>query len=57
MARMYSFVEPTPFVRRPVPNSANAEFGRLFWFGVTGCAAFAAYSAAMWFVTSWAGLG
>src|SRR5258706_7835613 len=38
-------------------NSAAAELGRLFWFGLTGCAAFAAYSAAMWVVTSWAGLG
>jgi putative flippase GtrA len=38
-------------------KSATAEFGRLFWFGVTGGAAFAAYSAAMWVVTSCGGLG
>jgi putative flippase GtrA len=38
-------------------NRATAEFRRLFWFGVTGVAAFTAYSAAMWLVTSWGGLG
>jgi putative flippase GtrA len=46
-----------PIMSQSLFNSAVAEFGRLFRFGLAGCAAFAAYSAAMWVVTSWAELG
>jgi putative flippase GtrA len=54
---MYFSRHLKPLMNQSLLNSASAEVRRLFWFGVTGIAAFTAYSAAMWVITSWGGLG